>query len=71
MMRPIPEIVKEHVLKTQGRMPESDEEIDQYLDLINHGKDYAEAKILESVFSKKFLKKFGVESSETIKKKGI
>ena len=32
----IPDIVKQHVLKTQGRMPENQQEIDDFLDLINH-----------------------------------
>ena len=66
-MKPIPEIVKEYVLDTCGRMPESDKEIDEYLDLINHAKEYQTAFILEQKFSKKFLKKFGVKGTDEIK----
>lgn len=67
-MKPIPEIVKEFVIEKCGRMPETDKEIDDYLDLINHAKEYQTALILESKFSKKFLKRFGVKTSEEVKK---
>ena len=66
-MKDIPEIVKEFVIDTCGRMPETDKEIDEYLDLINHAKEYQAALILEKKFSKKFLKKFGIKSTDEIK----
>lgn len=67
-MKTIPQIVKEHVLKNCGRMPETDEEIDQYLDLINHAKKYAEAVSVESLIGKQMMKKLGFKTPEEIKK---
>lgn len=69
-MKTIPEIVKEYVLETCGRMPESDKEIDEYLDLINHAKKYETAYILEKTISKKFLKKIGIKTTDEIKEDG-
>lgn len=69
-MKPIPEIVKDFVLETCGRMPETDKEIDDYLDLINHAKEFETAFILEQKISKKFLKKLGVKTTDEIKKEG-
>lgn len=66
-MKPIPEIVKEYVLKTCGRMPQTDKEVDEYLDLINHAKEYQTALILEQKVSKKFLKKLGFKTTDEIK----
>ncbi len=66
----IPEIVKLHILKHNGRMPETQEEIDAYLDLINHAKEYETAFVLEQKFSKSFLKKYGIKSTEEVKKEG-
>lgn len=66
-MKPIPEIVKEYVLKTCGRMPETDQEIDQYLDLINHAKEYAKAVEIEQLVGKRFMKKFGIKTPDEIK----
>lgn len=67
-MKPIPEIVKEHVLKTCGRMPETDDEIDDYLDLINYAKEYAEAFDVQQLIGKKMMKQFGLKTCEEIKK---
>lgn len=64
----IPDIVKEYVLKHCKRMPETQAEIDDYLDLINHGKKYQTALMLEQKVSKKFLKKLGFQTSDEIKK---
>jgi|GEM_PF-7062578 len=64
----IPEIVKEYVLRTNGRMPESQDEIDKYLDLINHSKEYAEAFEMKQYLSKGFMKKFGFKTTDEIKK---
>lgn len=66
----IPDIVKEYVLKNCGRMPETQSEVDEYLDLINLMKEYETAAILEQKFSKKFLSKFGVKTTEQVKKEG-
>lgn len=66
-MKDIPEIVKEFVLEKCGRMPQTDKEIDDYLDLINHAKEYQTAFILEQKFSKAFLKKLGFKTTEEIK----
>lgn len=70
-MKAIPEIVKQHVLRTCGRMPETDQEIDEYLDLINHAKEYAEAYKIESLIGKRFMKKLGFKTSDEIKRKGV
>lgn len=67
-MKPIPEIVKEYVMETCGHMPETDEEIDQYLDLINHAKKYSEAVEMEQIMSKRFMKRFGFKTTNDIKK---
>lgn len=66
-MKPIPEIVKEYVIKTCGRMPETDKEMDEYLDLINHAKEYQTAFILEQKVSKGLLKKLGIKTTDQIK----
>ena len=70
-MKPIPEIVKEHVLKTQGRMPETDKEVDDYLDLINHAKEYSEAFKMEQLIGKGMVKKLGFKTCNEIKKQGL
>lgn len=67
----IPEIVKQYVIKTQGRMPETQQEIDDYLDLINHAKKYSEAFKMEQYMSKRFMKKFGIKTTNEIRKEGI
>lgn len=69
-MRTIPEIVKEYVLVHEGRMPETDEEIDMYLDLINHGQEYASAFALEQTIGKKMMKKLGFKTPDQIIKEG-
>lgn len=66
-MKPVPEIVKEFVLQTQGRMPETDQEIDDYLDLINHAKEYQTSFALEQTISKKLMKKLGFKTTDEIK----
>jgi hypothetical protein len=66
----IPEIVKEFVLKHCKRMPETQQEIDQYLDLINHAKDYQTSLVLSNLISKKMLKKLGFKSPNQIKEEG-
>jgi hypothetical protein len=68
-MKPMPEIVKEFVLSTQGRMPQTDEEIDEYLDLINHGEEYKKALIIQREIGIKAMRKWGIETPEEIKKK--
>lgn len=70
-MKPIPEIVKEYVLKTCGRMPQTDKEIDDYLDLINHGEDYKKALIMEKALGKKAMKKWGLKTPAEIIKEGL
>lgn len=70
-MKPIPEIVKEHVLKTQGRMPETNKEIDDYLDLINHAKEYSQAFEMQHLIGKRMMKKLGFKTCEEIKREGI
>lgn len=66
----VPNIVKEHVLKNCGRMPETQEEIDQYLDLINHGKEYAKSKMLFDAIGGAYMKKLGFKTPSEIKKEG-
>jgi len=70
-MKPVPEIIKEFVLETKGRMPETDEEIDQYLDLLNHGEEYARALIIQSCIGKALMKRLGFKTPSEIKKQGI
>lgn len=69
-VKSIPEIVKEYVLKTCGRMPETDKEIDDYLDLINHAKEYKEAFEMEQLISKGMMKRLGFKTTDEIKKIG-
>jgi len=66
-MKPIPEIVKDHVLKNNGRMPETEDEIDEYLDLINHANEYAEAWKLEQLIGARMMKKLGYKTPMEIK----
>lgn len=66
----IPDIVKEHVLKNCGRMPETEQEVNDYLDLINHAKEYEKAIILEKKFSKKFMRRLGIKTSAEVKEEG-
>lgn len=66
----IPEIVKQHVLKHNKRMPETQHEIDEYLDLINHAKEFAGALAVEKVLSKSMMIKLGFKTSEEVKKEG-
>lgn len=70
-MRTIPDIVKEFVLKTQGRMPETDEEVDQYLDLINHMKEYSDAVRIERAVGAKYMKKLGLRTPAEIREAGM
>lgn len=56
----IPKIVKQHVLKTQGRMPETDDEVNEYLDLINHAKEYANKLFMAKVLGKAGMKRLGL-----------
>ena len=64
----IPEIVKQYVLDNCGRMPETQKEIDQYLDLINHAKEYADSLVISKAVGKRFMKKLGIKTPEQIKK---
>jgi hypothetical protein len=66
----IPDIVKIHVLKHNGRMPETQEEVDGYLDLISHAKEYEKSLLLSSKLSKGFMKKFGFKTPDEVKKEG-
>lgn len=66
-MKPIPEIVKEHVLRTQGRMPQSQQEVNDYLDLINHSKEYSEAFQMEQLIGRKMMKKLGFKNIDELK----
>lgn len=66
----IPDIVKEHVLKTCGRMPETQKEIDDYLDLINHAKEYETSMILTKAIGKRSMKKWGLKTPEEVKVDG-
>ena len=66
----IPEIVKQYVLKIQGRMPETQDEIDEYLDLILHMKEYERAFEIEQYMSKRLMKRLGIKTTYEIKKEG-
>ena len=70
-MKPIPEIVNDYVLKTQGRMPETDQEVNDYLNLITHANEYATAFEHEQYMDKGFMKKFGIKTTDEIRKEGI
>lgn len=52
-------------------MPETDKEIDEYLDLINHAKEYADAVNMQWHIGKRSMKKWGLKTPEEIKKQGI
>lgn len=52
-------------------MPQTDKEIDDYLDLINHAKEYATATTLKSLLGVKAMKKWGLKTPEEIKKDGL
>ena len=67
----VPEIVKQYVLNSEGRMPETQSEIDDYLDLINHAKKYSAAFEMEQVISKSFMKKLGFKTTDEIRKEGF
>lgn len=67
-MRPIPDIVKEHVLKTCGRIPQTDKEVDDYLDLINHAKEYADAVKYKEILGIKGMKRLGLKTPQEIKR---
>jgi len=64
----IPDIVKQHVLKNCKRMPETEREVNEYLDLINQMKKYEQSLILESCLSKRMMKKLGLKSPKEIEK---
>lgn len=64
----IPEIVKQYVLDTCGRMPETEKEVNGYLDLINHAKEYQTSFVIERTISKKFMKRLGFRTTGEIKK---
>jgi hypothetical protein len=66
----IPDIVKEHVLKNCGRMPETQQEVDEYLDLINHAKKYEESLILTQKLGKRAMKKWGLKKPDQVKEEG-
>lgn len=51
-------------------MPETQQEVDEYLDLINHARDYENAVILSKKLSKGFMKKWGIKTPEEVKKEG-
>ena len=70
-MKSIPEIVREYVIKTSRRMPQTNEEIDQYLDLINHSKEYAEAFKTQKIIGKRMMNQLGFKTTDEIKKSGI
>lgn len=67
----IPEIVKEHALKQNGRMPETQDEVNPYLDLINHLKEYKQSLILSHGLSKGMMKRLGFRTPSEIKKQVI
>lgn len=58
------------MLKTQGRMPKTVQEIQDYLDLIDHSNKYAEAFKMEQLIGKSMMKRLGYETPEEIKKQG-
>jgi hypothetical protein len=66
----IPELVKEHCLKHCKRMPETGEEVNQYLDLINHLKEYETAVRLKSLIGIEAMKKWGLLPPDEVKAKG-
>ncbi len=70
LTKPIHEIVREYVVETHGRMPKSDVEIDYYLDLISHAKEYSEAFEMEQLIDKRLMEKLGFKTTNQIAKKG-
>lgn len=51
-------------------MPETDQEINDYLDLINHLKKYQEAVALKNSIGIKMMKKLDLKTPDQIKKEG-
>lgn len=51
-------------------MPETQEEVDQYLDLINHAKEYEDSVSMKNLIGEKMMKKLGFKTPSEIIKKG-
>lgn len=64
------DIVKEHILKHTGRIPETEQEINQYLDIINHAKEYQKALILQDTIGVPMMKKLGIKTPKQIIEEG-
>lgn len=57
-----PEVVRKYVMKFLKRMPENKEEIDQYLDLINHMKLYVESRQVHDAIGARMAKRLGFKT---------
>lgn len=67
-----PKYVEEYAKKKGWPFPpETQEQMDAYLDLINHAKEYAEALEIENAIGVKMTKKLGFKTSEQIIKEGL
>ena len=66
----IPEIVKEYVVKHCKRMPETQKEVDEYLDLINHAKEYEQSLMIKVAVGERMMKRLGIKTPDEIKKEG-
>lgn len=67
-MKTAEDFAKEWVLEKCGRMPETEEEINQYLDLINHINEYLKSLRIQKMIGTSFMKKLGFKTPEEIKK---
>lgn len=48
-------------------MPQTAQEFDDFLDLVNHSKEYAEAVKIESAIGRRIMKKLGFQNVDEIK----
>lgn len=66
-MKTASEMANEWVLDKCGRMPETDEEMNQFLDLINHIEEYQKSIRIRDMIGEDFMKKLGFKTPEEIK----
>lgn len=51
-------------------MPETQAEVDEYLDLINHANEYETALLIKSKVGEKMMKRLGLKTPNEIKAEG-
>lgn len=66
-MKSCTDIVTDWVMGKCGRMPITEDEVNQYLDLINHCEEYQKALRIERMIGVDFMKKLGFRTPSEIK----